>query len=65
MKHSLESLLYSLVNCEHTIKVYSNLENSGLLETITHEDYVSNKQEITDNIKLYLTCKDVYFKIEK
>ena len=65
MKHNLESLLYSLANCKHTVKVYSNHVNAGLLETITYNDYVSNKREITDNIELYLTCEDVYFKIEK
>ena len=65
MKHSLESLLYSLTNCKHTVKVYSNHANTGLLETITYNDYISNKQETIENIKIYLTCKDIYFKIEK
>ena len=64
MKHSLESLLYSIANCKHTIKIYSNLENTGLLETITYKDYISNKDETVKNLKLYLTCEDVYFKIE-
>ena len=65
MKHNLESLLYSLDNCKHTIKVYSNEVNTGLLETITYKDYISNKKETTDSIKMYLTCEDVFFRIEK
>ena len=65
MKHNLELLLYSLTNCKHTIKVYSNEVNTGLLETIAYEDYVSNKKEVIENIELYLSCNDVYFKIKK
>ena len=65
MKHNLESLLYSLANCKHTIKAYSIEVNTGLLETITYNDYVSNKKEVIENIKLYLTCEDVFFRIEK
>ena len=65
MKHNLESLLYSLANCKHTIKIYSNEANTGLLETIVYKDYINNKQEVIENIKLYLTCEDVYFKIKK
>ena len=65
MKHNLESLLYSLTNCKYTIKIYSSDNLTGLLETITYEEYVSNKKETTDSIKMYLTCEDVFFKIEK
>ena len=65
MNHNLESLMYSLVNCKHIVKVYSNLTNTGLLETIAYRDYINNKKEVIDNIKMYLTCNDVYFKIKK
>ena len=65
MKHDLESLLYSLANCKYTIKICSNEANTGLLETITYNDYVNNKKEVIENIELYLTCEDVFFRIEK
>ena len=53
------------MNCKHTIKVYSNEANTGLLETIAYNDYINNKKEVIENIKLYLTCEDVFFKIKK
>ena len=63
--NNLNDLLYSLTNCKYAIKVYSSDNLTGLLETITYKDYVSNKKEVIENIKLYLTCEDVYFKIKK